>query len=354
MKLEDTTSRNHLSASSLVATCAFVIALLILPALAPAQDDVGERGLQMTGAARPWEFLGAVGQRAAILGNESGQVEAWVYPLKILRDLRLIVHSEGRVIPAAALVRTIETRPESTTLLYAGDSFSVRETFFTPVDQAGAVIELEIDAARPLQIEVVFRSDLQLAWPAALGASHIDWDPRLQAFALSEDTGKFVAYVGSPAASEPMLEYQTNYSRASESALKLVAAQGRASQLVVIAGSTVGAAHAQTIYRTLARQYRELRRPSSAYYADYLSRTVRVELPDSALRAAYDWASIRLAQALVSIPALGTGLVAGYGASGVGQRPGFAWFFGRDTFWSAFALNSIGDFGSSRQALDFI
>jgi hypothetical protein len=47
-------------------------------------------------------------------------------------------------------------------------------------------------------------------------------------------------------------------------------------------------------------------------------------------------------------------LVAGYGTSGTSQRPGFAWFFGRDSFWTSFALNSIGDFATSRTALEFI
>ena len=80
-------------------------ALLAPPPLWPAQAALGEQPLQITRAARPWEFLAAVGKRAAILGNESGRVEAWVYPLKILSDLHLIVHSEGRAIPAHTLVR---------------------------------------------------------------------------------------------------------------------------------------------------------------------------------------------------------------------------------------------------------
>ena len=51
---------------------------------------------------------------------------------------------------------------------------------------------------------------------------------------------------------------------------------------------------------------------------------------------------------------MGTGLVAGYRTSGVGQRPGFAWFFGRDSLWTSFALNAEGDYSTTRTALDFI
>ena len=57
---------------------------------------------------------------------------------------------------------------------------------------------------------------------------------------------------------------------------------------------------------------------------------------------------------MVNNPYLGTGLVAGYRTSGVGQRPGFAWFFGRDSLWTSFALNAEGDYSTTRTALDFI
>ncbi len=47
-------------------------------------------------------------------------------------------------------------------------------------------------------------------------------------------------------------------------------------------------------------------------------------------------------------------VVAGYRTSGETQRPGFAWFFGRDSFWTSFGLNATGDFSSARTALAFI
>src|SRR5678809_979588 len=46
--------------------------------------------------------------------------------------------------------------------------------------------------------------------------------------------------------------------------------------------------------------------------------------------------------------------VAGYRTSGESQRPGFAWYFGRDSFWSSLALNAEGDFANTKAALEFI
>src|SRR5437899_10662401 len=49
-----------------------------------------------------------------------------------------------------------------------------------------------------------------------------------------------------------------------------------------------------------------------------------------------------------------TGLVACYRTSGESQRPGFAWFFGRDSFWTSLALHAEGDFSTARTALELI
>ena len=59
-------------------------------------------------------------------------------------------------------------------------------------------------------------------------------------------------------------------------------------------------------------------------------------------------------QGMVTNPFLGTGLVAGYRTSGESQRPGFAWYFGRDSFWTSLALNAAGDFANTKTALEFV
>ena len=47
-------------------------------------------------------------------------------------------------------------------------------------------------------------------------------------------------------------------------------------------------------------------------------------------------------------------MIAGYHDSGDSARPGFAWFFGRDALWTSYAINSYGDFGLTRDALEFL
>jgi GH15 family glucan-1,4-alpha-glucosidase len=311
--------------------------------------------LELTRAVRPWEFLSAVGTRAGLLGNESGRMEAWVYPLKIFRDFHLKFHVDGRTLPAESLARTLITRPESSTIVYTGDTFSVRETFFVPVREPGAVISLEVETESPLEVEAIFHRDFQLEWPAALGATYESWDAKVRAFALGEETKKFEAIVGSPSAEDAREEFQTNYSESQESSFRLgVIPKGKEAKLIVIAGSTTGLADAETTYRHLSSNYSELLRESAGYYQNYLNQTVSVELPDKEIQRAYDWSRISLLQGMVTNPFLGTGLVAGYRTSGESQRPGFAWYFGRDSFWSSLALNAEGDFANTKAALEFV
>ena len=296
-----------------------------------------------------------VGTQAGLFGDETGRMEAWVYPLKILRNLHLQFEVGGRILPAEPLARTLITRPESSTIVFTGDTFTVRETFFVPVQEPGAVVQLEIESETPLNVRAGFERDFQLEWPAALGGTFADWNPTLHAFYFGEEQKRFAALVGSPTAANQHLEFQTNYSSSYENSFDLGATTSKhESRILVLAGSVHGLEEAKATYEQLASNYAKLQNESAKYYRSLLARTVSVELPDTQLQQAYDWSRISMMQGLVNNPYLGTGLIAGYRTSGNTQRPGYAWFFGRDSLWTALALDAEGDFGTTRTALDFL
>ena len=314
-----------------------------------------DRTVELSRPVRSWEFLPVVGMRAGLLGNENGDLEAWVYPLKIFRGFHVRFLVGGRSLPAESLARTLIVRPESATIVYGGDDFSVRETLFVPVHESGAVIAFEVGTAEPLEIEAAFVGDFQLEWPASLGATFVSWNAEEKAFVFGEEQKKFAAMVGSPTASDPHAAYETNYSTAHEDTFRLgVIEKGRSSRRIVVAASVNGLAEAKAAYHKLDGSYPYLLRDSAEYYRKYLDATVGISIPDSRLQQAYDWSRVSVQQGLVTNPYLGTGLVAGYRTSGTSQRPGFAWFFGRDSMWTSFALNAAGDYQTTRTALEFI
>ena len=311
--------------------------------------------IELSRSVRTWEFLPVIGTRAGLFGNESGRFEAWVYPLKLFRNFHLTFHVSNRALPAESLARTLTVTPTSATLVYVGDSFRVRETLFVPVHEPGAVILFDVETVQPLEIEAGFAGDFALEWPAAIGGTFEDWDASHHAIVFGEETNKFAALVGSPTADNAHLAYETNYSSANETSFRLgVTQRGKERKMLVIAASVAGRDDALKTYEHLATSYPDLLRDSADYYRNYLAHTVNLELPDPALQQAYDWARISVIQGLVTNPYLGTGLVAGYRTSGTSQRPGFAWFFGRDSLWTSFALNAAGDYATTRTAIEFI
>jgi glycogen debranching enzyme len=337
-----------------------IVSSLVIIALStstwrPAFASPGPNDLELSRAVRPWEFASALGQRAALFGDESGRLEAWVYPLKIFHNFQLRFISGGYVTPGAALARTVTVRPESTTILYVGDTFTARETLFAPIHEQGLVITVDVATSQPMEVQAVFERDFQLMWPAALGGNYAAWDYTLHAFSIVDDLNHYSGLVGSPDATGMVLDDDSNYAEKKESSFHLgTFAAGRGSKSIFIAGSTKGLDDATRTYRNLSSHCAELVTEAKNYYDAYLKRTVQLELPDRELQRAYDWSRISVIQGLVENPSLGTGLIAGYQTSGTALRPGFAWFFGRDSLWTSLALNSEGDFSTTRTALEFL
>jgi glycogen debranching enzyme len=332
-----------------------LLVLLCSTSLQAQQPGNPPRPLELSRAVRPWEFLDVTGTRAALLGNESGRFEAWVYPLKILRNFHLLFHAEGHILPAESLARTLIVRPESTTIVYASDTFTVRETLVVPIGKPGALIYLDIHSSDPLEVEAAFERDFQLEWPAVLADPGIDWVPALHAFRFTDERPEFTAILGSPSAAVNETESATNYAVSCESSFRLGPSQpGEDHKIIVLAASVEGGKQLESTYKDLIAHAGDFEGEASTYYHQYLSHTVELEIPDSELQQAYDWARINMAQAIVDNPFLGKGLIAGYRVDAGDRRPGYDWFFGRDALWTAFALNAEGDFSTTRLALDFL
>ena len=303
---------------------------------------------------RSWEFLDAVGPRAGLLGCEDGTLEGYVYPLKIFKDLRLRFRTDGQTLPAETLARRISARPGAYTITYTGDDFSVSETLVASMSQPGAVILLDVNTRSPLRIDVAFTRDFQLMWPAAIGSGYGEWSEENKSFLFGADGQHFAAVLGSPDAELLTREHATDYSVATGSLFTLGTVNGHAERVLALAGSMKSKDEALAAYRALIANPKQFVDESEKHYSDYLANTVDLRLPEAWLQKAYDWARVSEVEGFVDNPFLGRGLVAGYGPSKDAYRPGYAWFFGRDSFWTSFALTSAGDFANARAAIAFI
>jgi GH15 family glucan-1,4-alpha-glucosidase len=230
----------------------------------------------------------------------------------------------------------------------------VAETLVVPTDEPGALVRLDVQARNPLRIDVSFVRDFQLMWPASIGTGYAQWNASLRAFEFGADGQPYAAVFGSPDAALASQAYATNYSAASASVFTLGEMKGHASRVLAVAASMKSPAEALAGWRRLIARSGSVVEETARYYREYLAHTIELSLPDPQLQEAYDWSRLSVVKGFVDNPFLGRGLVAGYGPSKGAYRPGFAWFFGRDSFWTSFALTSAGDFANARAAIQFV
>ncbi|HKV25062.1 MAG TPA: GH116 family glycosyl hydrolase [Candidatus Acidoferrum sp.] len=297
-------------------------------------------------------------RESAVFGRQNGQFEAWIYPIKLLHGFRLEFQREGQLEPirGESLLREVVTRPESTTLVYAHPNFTVREIIWAPLDQPALVIQFQVDSSKPLDITAAFVPDFKPMWPASFGGQHSSWLAREKALALTDATEGPTALVGSPAvmAYSEVTDHQL---AAGEMLLRMRFEPGTSAATLpplVMALNMESEAKAASTYHQVLSTYEALFQQRCDTYQNFLGRTLSFESPDAALNQDFLWAKITLQSGWVCHPRYGCGLIAGYGPSGVGERPGFDWWFGGDAMMSSWALEDTGDFGGALQALRFL
>jgi glycogen debranching enzyme len=185
----------------------------------------------------------------------------------------------------------------------------------------------------------------------------LSWDEKQRAYFVYEETGRYAGLVGSPAARDvSVMPYQEEPRDVpAEFRLDVPASELKSNFIpVVIAGGVRGRDDARATYARLLGSARALYEKNVEHYRRLLAETTGVETPDARVNEAYAWAKVGIDKGFVENPLLGRGLVAGFRTAGESERPGFAWFFGRDALWTALALDSYGEFEGVRAALDFL
>ena len=328
-------------------------ALPVVPRFAVLASPIGLRG-----DVRPRQYVGVVGPRSAWLGVETGEAELWVHPLKLASgfhlDFRVPEYAEP--IHGADVARTIEVRPEATTITYSHATFTVRQHVLAPLDEPGLLVLLEVDTYRPLEIVASFRTVLQYAWPGGLGGQYAFWSAEDRAFVLSESLRRRNALVGSPWATAGST-HPAHALPDAPSTFTIPIDPARAARemvpIAIVAGTAPREEIAATYRRMLSRApelYAARRRHAEALREDGL----RIDTPEDRLDLALEWAKVNLDEQRVCNPDLGCGLVAGWGPSGEGARPGFGWFFGGDAAINSLAMAATGQWAEAAEGLRFL
>ena len=327
--------------------------------------------LKIERPARQNQPFSVVGERGAILGQQDGTFELWSLPVKVLNSVHLTAYLAGYGAPIELneYASTLQVRPDHSTIVYSHAAITVRQHMFLPrtgpSGVASAVVLFEIHATRPAEITLSFTPSMERQWPAPNhGRPSGSWIVRGTggAYVLETDDPSFFGVVAMPhSTSGPMRPYQER-PKTEPLEFHLSYKPGEDDRVfyplltAISDGKSSGeAARADLLDCLLVQAARipQLYAGTSDFYLRFFDTRLTMTTPDSRFNEALRWAEISIEQSRVTTPD-GAGLAGGWFTSGDSARPGFGWFFGRDTLWTLYAVNSYGDFALSRDAMNFL
>ena len=333
-----------------------------------APGEVGGLSIhQRTAATQPFTVAGPCG---AFVGYGDGTMEAWAWPIKLLSHFRIAAQLQDYPVPIDVNEQSAEisVQPDHTTLTFAHAAFTVREILFATrcshEGDGGVVALFQISSIRPLTLTFSFTPEVERMWPAPnFNAPSPEWVPlgaHSGYYVLHTDSDALAAAVAMPGTEPGILEpYQE---RPHFYPLQLVLHYdpqrdgNRYFPLLMTAASTAQTAakaalgaRLESMATGVAAAYGE----TAAYWRHFFAARVQAETPDPRVNQALGWAEVSIDQLKVRHGAE-TGLVAGLYSSGDSNRPGFGWFFGRDSLFTLYAVDSYGDFALTREEIDFL
>lgn len=313
-------------------------------------------------ARMPWTVAGESG---ALLGRQSGKFEAWLWPNKILSNFSMQAELADYPVPidVNALAAEIKVTPAETIITYSHAAFTIRQHMFaargSDAPVVGVAAFFEIESVRPIDITFSFTPEMLHMWPAPnFGRPNGEWvahGKQQGVYVLHTDDPNFSAIVAmpntQPGIMAPYQERPQTYPLQFKLRFDPKRDKGLVYPLVMsLASSKQPYQQAADFEAALPAQYTQ----TQNYYAHFFDHRTTAETPSQRVNEALLWAELAVDQMQVKYKGNEIGMVAGYYESGDSARPGYAWFFGRDTLWTTYAINSYGDFALTRKALDFL
>ena len=339
---------------------AIEMAVAASPPLGIPKFELTPGPLVISERASPHRFINAVGEKSGLWGFENGQLEGWVYPLKIFHEFELSFQLEGspRVYSGREILAAARVFPQMVQLQYSAEMFKVNEILFAPRSTPGLAILLDVNAPRTLRIYARFKPDLNLMWPGGLGGQTYTWDETHRWIELAEPTNQFSALIGSPFAHGSTAigyhPYLSNENPFEELDLNVTPQDAQQNYIPILGAAGIqGICDAQATYGELLNQLPLLYAQSLRHYEDLDSQGPAFVTPDPNVDESLRWSRVALDQLKVCNPYVGCSYVSGYGPSGTGTRPMYAWYFDEPTVTS-WAFLDAGGAASLEEAFRFL
>lgn len=324
------------------------------------------------------EFWDLAGERMMTMGHEqSGIDEIWAHPFMAIRDYRAgIKLHDGRIIWLSEIDPEITITPASLTRQYQFDGIRLKEIISVHHDDPKTVVHYEFEGADDAKVLIGFVSNLRLMWPyshTVAGDLKCGWIDGINSFIMENESGDFTSLVGMNRKPEEHIigrydsisyrdhEFSVNPTEKFQCGAMAVFQADHPLDVVIAASHFADPEAIGYLTEGLQNPY-GIYKNAYNYYRGLLDDKLMITSPDEDLNTGYRWALVGTDRHFVNTPGVGKSLVAGigntirgwWGGHVVNGRPGYAWYFGRDAEWSAFAINDYGDFNKVKGVLQML
>jgi len=333
------------------------------------------------------EYCEVAGRRILVAAYEPGGIfELWAHPFMAFRDYKVSLYFENdTIIHLGDLLPSIDVSPECVIRIYhLKNKFTLKEILTVSPNEPVGVIHYEYDGPEA-NLGIHYKSNMRLMWPYSenvLRTLKHGYDPSINALEINAPEANLLTIIG--ASKIPISKYSgpTNNidpsfpqgeivpgtsDQAIDTLFEISAGQlfqlGGTDQLDILFAA--GNEDRDTIikaYMSALRDPQSILLDSRMHYNDLQDNMLSIITPDENFNKGYSWALAATDRFFVKTPGIGTSLVAGYngtdrgwdGGHKVNGRPGYAWYFGRDAVWSAFAVLDYGDHEGVKDVLDML
>jgi len=333
-------------------------------------------------------FFDLTGERVLLMGHERGPItEVWSHPLRLCRNISLrITNPTNATLWENGANTEVLIRPHQIERRRQTERIAITERIWVGNEAPLACMDWEFEGNDELNLELAFEVDFRLMWPYPEGVlSRIEYQAldrrgRLpcEQVHFSDYRRLFCAHFALAFERElrarsrwqqetwfeapPIVTEVDDISANGVSRARLtfhwrLEVKGKSTARFVVLGGEAHDSRLQESLNNFPEQLPKFYQQQAARKYHVLEKFTEVDTPDPLFNSAARWAKIKTDAFVCEVPSLGRSLLAGFANTGEGWstgRPGYAWFFGRDACWTAFAMLHYGDFDGVKNVLRFL
>lgn len=308
------------------------------------------------------------GFRTTMMGKEKGGLdEVWVHPLRSFQNYSASLVLKGTEVNLNELNPKIIVRPEATIRNYNINGIKATETLIASRNLPSGIVNYRIISDKPSKIKIKFEVDNRVMWPYDEdfpGKYYVMKNEMNNSVEIKSGDNSISSIFGLDKKCISDIKVLNTKVNTKYALIEFTAdlPEGVNDFNFVFASSNESVTATEKYYRMTIADIPAAYKENVDYYKKLFTQRTIIETPDKEFNDAYKWALVGVDKFFIYTYPLGSSLMAGLGTTERGWdggqringRPGYAWYFGRDSEWTSLALLDYGDFEKVKSVLEFL